>query len=107
MQPGLDLSPIYQLRSNFTIIGLTGRTGSGYSDIANQLTKGFNKEIYPDPDSFDLNHNSYKKYKIVYNYAAENFKKFTLIRYRDVITLFLTKYSCEQFLAFLDSEDLK
>jgi dCMP deaminase len=107
MQPGIDLSPIYTLRSNFTIIGLTGRTGSGYADIAKQLTKGFNKEDYPAPNSFDLSHNSYKKYKIAYNYASENFKKFTLIRYRDVITLFLTKFSFDKFIAFLDSAELE
>ncbi|MBO9199424.1 MULTISPECIES: hypothetical protein [Niastella] len=107
MQPGIDLSPIYTLRSNFTIIGLTGRTGSGYVDIAMQLTKGFNKKDYPNPDSFDLSHNSYKKYKIAYNYATENFKKFTLIRYRDVIALYLTKYSYGCFISFLKSDDLK
>lgn len=105
--PGIDLSNLYHLRKNFTIIAVTGRTASGSSTIAKQLAKGFDVDDFPDPSSFKLNHNSYRKYKIVYNFAKVNFKSFQLIKYRDVLTLFILKSGYENFIEYLSSGPLK
>jgi dCMP deaminase len=105
----MDVHEVYSLREKFTIIALTGRTGSGCSEVAQKLSMGFeeNGEIFPNPEIFDLNHNSYRKYKIIYNYSSINFKKFKVINYKDILTAFILKYSYREFCNFLKSKNLK
>ena len=54
----------------------------------------------------ELKHNSYRKYRIVYNYAKENFKSFSRINYKDVLVVFLLKYSLGEFITLLQSTEL-
>ena len=63
MNRSTDLSFLYSLRQDFTVIALTGRTGSGCTTIAKQLKKGFNNTDFPNPvsEEFDLNKNTFKK----------------------------------------------
>lgn len=106
MAESIDLSHIYELRNNFTVIALTGRTSSGCSTVAHQLALGFNNGIgYEKPIVY--NHNSYRKYRIVYNYAKVNFQPYTLIKYRHVLTLFLLQQSFDEFISFLKSKELE
>ncbi len=108
----MDLSKIYSLRKQYTVIGITGRTGSGCTEVANMLKDGFINDnlIYPKPDdiAFDkeVKHNSFRKYKIVYNYARENFKKHTLINYKDVLMLYILSFEYSEFVRFLKSTDV-
>lgn len=106
---GTDLSPLYELRKNFTVIGLTGRTGSGCTTIAKQLQDGFGSgDNFPKPSEFVAGmHNSYKKYRIIYNYAKENYKYFDIINYKDVLTLVVLKHGIDNLTAFLNSTELK
>ena len=106
MTQALDLSSIYNLRSNFVVIGITGRTGSGCSEVASLLSKGFDANLFPAPETFPLMHNSYRKYRILYKYAKENFKPFTLLEYKDIISLFILKYGYFSFVSFLVSREL-
>lgn len=105
----MDLSSIFSLRQKFTVIAITGRTGSGCTEVTQQLSRGFeeNPEIFPFPDEFRLNHNSYRKYKIVYNYAKINFKPHYPIYYKHILTAFILKYSFDEFIEFLNSDILK
>ena len=105
----MDLSNIYSLRQKFTIIAITGRTGSGCTEVAQRLVKGFenNEEIFPNPDEFEINHNTYRKYRIVYKYAIENFKPFKIINYKDLLIAFILKYNFNEFISFLNSDALK
>lgn len=114
MSNGIDLSHIYSLRSNFAIIGLTGQIGSGCSEVAEQLSNGFRYIDFEDPlevglegNPPELKHNSYRKYRIVYNYAKNNFKNFSRINYKDVLVVFLLKYSLEEFIDFLKTTELQ
>jgi uridine kinase len=74
MDKALDLSHIYNLRNNFTIIGLTGQIGSGCSEVAEQLSRGFKYSDFDDPlevglDNFNppkIKPNEFRKYRIVY-----------------------------------------
>lgn len=87
----MKLKKLYSLRTDFTIIGLTGRVGSGCSEIAKWLSA----------DSFDtefknsINNNSTEaeeiKYKICVDYLSygSNWKKFHIINYKDVLLLHL------------------
>jgi len=107
MSRPIDLSQIYQLRSDFTVIGITGRTGSGCSEVAMQLAKGFEDgKDFEDPLPFPFPHNSYRKYRIIYDYAKVNFRPFSLIKYKDVLLLFLLEHSFAEFIGFLQSEEL-
>lgn len=110
----LDLSHIYSLRNDFTIIGLTGQIGSGCSEVAEQLSRGFRYSDFEDPlevgldsQTFKIKHNSYRKYRIVYNYAKENFNGFLRINYKDVLLFFLLEHTLEELFAFLRCTELK
>ncbi|MEY5049035.1 MAG: hypothetical protein RLZZ175_2394 [Bacteroidota bacterium] len=100
----INLGEIYELRKSFTIIGLTGRIGSGCSDIAGLLSKGFDKNVYPTPIEIPK-HNTDRKYKIIYNYASENFRGFYLIEYKHIISLFIFNTDFEIFKDFLSKYD--
>lgn len=109
MLQSLNLDSLYRLRSNFIIIGLTGKTNSGCSTVTNQLVKGFNngenftnpREIYASSGG-QFTRNAYRKHRIIYNFAADNFKPYEEIKYKDVITLFLLKHSIKDLIKFLE-----
>jgi hypothetical protein len=104
---GTDLSILYKLRENFTIVALTGRIGSGCNDVALQLGRGFDGgKNFPNATELPLTHNSYRKYRIVYNYAKQNFTPFKRISYRDVLTLFILKNGFDTFIEYLSSYPL-
>jgi deoxycytidylate deaminase len=114
MSQGLDLNSIYSLRTNFTIIGLTGKTGSGCSDVANQLVNGFsNGKNFTEPEVIyrtsggQFTHNAFRKHRIIFEFASHNFVPFTEIKYKDVITLFLLSYSLRELNDFLKSPYLR
>lgn len=115
MSQAIDLSHIYKLRNDFTIVGLTGQIGSGCSEVADQLVKGFNEgKDFEDPfiigfekSMNGFTHNSYRKYRIIYNYAEVNFKNYSLIKYKDVLIIFLLQHSFKGFVDFLKSPELE
>src|SRR5260221_2808587 len=110
---GIDLSHIYNLRDEFTVIGLTGQTGSGCKEVADLLAKGFGDgKDFENPSThgrtpMGYSHNSYRKHRIVYEYAKQNFKPYIQIRYKDILTLFLIKYKFNDLIDFLSSIELK
>lgn len=85
------MEQLYSLRKNFTIIGITGKTGSGCSEIAEMLSQeNFNlkldhliKEETTDTDQLKLN--------IAVNYlkGEGNWKEFKIISYKNVLLLHL------------------
>ena len=103
---GIDLTEIYTLRNKFTIIGLTGRTGSGCSHVADLLKMGYT-EKYPLVDSNTIEHNSYRKYRIVQTYCKENFKSYEVIAYKHILVLFLLKEKFKKLEEFLVAEQLR
>jgi deoxycytidylate deaminase len=83
------LDQLYSLRKNFTIIGLTGRTGSGCSDLAEVLSKNFSEiENIRKPEDFEQSVFQ-RKYQIAYNYTQKNWKKYKIIEYKKVLFLLL------------------
>lgn len=111
---GIKLDHIYNLRKKFTLIGLTGKTGSGGSEISNQLQIGFGKgngftnplEILKKFHGTNLN-NEFRKHRISYDYAKTNFQPFAEIKYKDIITLILLKYSIKELFDYLSSKAFK
>ena len=81
------IDQIYRLRQDFIVIGLTGRTGSGCSTIAQVLaeTKFANlKTEYKEFRNGEID-NNVRKSRIVYNYMKEHWHPFTIIKASDVI----------------------
>ncbi|WP_281638276.1 hypothetical protein [Flavobacterium marginilacus] len=83
------LDQLYSLRKNFTIIGLTGRTGSGCSELAEILSSKFD-EISNIRKSSDIEDSIFqRKFAITYNYTKENWKQYKIIEYKKVLLLIL------------------
>ncbi|WP_432671151.1 hypothetical protein [Flavobacterium sp. SM2513] len=86
----MSLDNFYKLRSDFTLIGLTGRMGGGCNDIAEILsspTNPFGDLKIPE----NLNINEQQKFRICKDFVInENneWQQFKLLKYRDVLLLF-------------------
>jgi dCMP deaminase len=93
----MNLKQLYSLRNNFTVIGLTGRTGSGCSKISELLSMDYNylvEEGLRDENDFD-NIIFKQKYTICKNFiqCSDNWVQFNVIKYVDVLLFFiLNKY---------------
>lgn len=90
----MDISKLYSLRKDFTVIGLTGRTGSGCSKIADLFSSELDKllEEVRKPSEFE---GIFKlKYKIIYDYITYegNWIPFTKIKYVDVLLFYITNH---------------
>lgn len=85
------LDQLYSLRQNFSIIGLTGRTGSGCTEISEILSRSFDDlEDLRKPE--DIKETVFqRKYKIVYDYCKHpnNWKNYKVIEYKRVLMLIL------------------
>ena len=99
-QPNVSIiQKIYKLRHDFLIIGLTGRTGSGCSTVANILSSNFTslKSKYKEFHSGDIT-NDVRKERIVYNYLKNVWKvPFTVITASDVIFYYALKLDFDDF----------
>lgn len=98
---------IYSLRNSFTIIGLTGRTGSGVSNVADILSQDFSKIENIQPLKIDSLNNKKRRYNISYNFAKVNWKKYKTINYKNVILLHILRSSKDDFLKFLMEKKYK
>lgn len=93
------LNQIYSLRRDFIIIGLTGRTGSGCTTVANVLTEPFDnfKTQYHKKNDGEIT-NETRKDAIIYNFLNKgNWVPFEKITASDIIFLFLLRNSFESF----------
>lgn len=87
----MKLNKLYSLRKDFTVIGLTGRVGSGCSEIAKKLS---NKNFNLDGNDL-ITRNTSDTEKIKINICANfllnstNWVPFKVLHYRDVLLLHL------------------
>ena len=88
----MELKKLYSLRNDFTIIGLTGRTGSGCSRIAELLSGDFTNLEVGLRDENDFSDDIFKrKYSICKKFLAhnDNWVSFETIRYVDVLLFYI------------------
>lgn len=91
---------IYRLRRNFVIIGLTGRTGSGCTTVAETLSTKFKnlKSLHRDFNSGDIT-NDVRKNRIVYRYLQQNWDvPFIVISASDIIFYYAFQLSFDDFI---------
>lgn len=94
MEITTKLDKLYSLREEFSIIGVTGRTGSGCTDVADILASDFlNLKNIPKPKEISES-GLERKYQIVYDFNNLNWKKYSIIKYKDIL-LFLLLQSVE------------
>lgn len=89
------LERVYVESSEFIILGLTGRTGSGCSTAAEILSKSDIR--LPKSSKIYSSENDSRKYEIVRNYIKENWKPFISIQMRVVITGILLELNFQEF----------
>lgn len=90
---------LFREAGKFVIIGLTGRTGSGCSMTARLLS-----EVIPHiPQASNIydTDNDKRKYEIVKGYVQKNWKPFTVIQMRAIITGILLELDFDRFKALL------
>ncbi|QIJ90183.1 hypothetical protein C7H62_2375 [Mesoflavibacter sp. HG96] len=91
----MKLDHLYSLRRNFTVIGLTGRTGSGCTTMANLLSGSYSnleKEgLRNFSDEMSSNGLFIRKYNIIKNFVStdSNWTPFDVISYKNVLLLYL------------------
>jgi dCMP deaminase len=84
------IEKIYDQKSNFVIIGLTGRTGSGCSTVAELLmSKTFEDFSLNRPSSGIHVNNEDRKAKIIYNFMRNHWHPFEVIKASNIITFFV------------------
>lgn len=88
----MKLEEIYKLRRDFSIIGITGRTGSGCTKVANILSKDYselNNGLRQNLVTSDKIFN--KKYNICKDYLSygNNWKQYDIIKYKNVLFFYL------------------
>lgn len=91
----MELTKLYELRQSFSIIGITGRTGSGCTKLAQILSSSFEEvstkySLIRKPEELTLtreatNRNFIQKYKVAYNYSSTNWKKYIHIEYKNIL----------------------
>lgn len=97
----MKLKELYKHRTDFTIIGLTGRTGSGCSQISDLLSKDFTNL---NNGLREVNNFSDKvfgrKFDIVKNYLSyeDNWQKFDVIEYKKILLLYIIKKTGSDFI---------
>lgn len=99
---------IYNLRHNFIVIGLTGRTGSGCTTVADILkTENIQKlkSNYKEINSGIVD-NNVRKNRIVHNFICKNWKPFTIIRASDVIFYYAFLENFDVFVKCLEGTDI-
>jgi len=96
-------------RSNFILIGLTGRTGSGCTTTANLLTGDSGELQFPTASEVNYKIQPYftgmdtKRYEIVRKYAIKNNDPFKVIKISELISAQILNLELDALKAFIKS----
>jgi dCMP deaminase len=95
------INKIYEERQKFIILGLTGRTGSGCSTVADILTWDRDRIKKNCKTTFSFDNVEERKNKIVFNYLLEKWQSFYKISVADILTLFILDNSIDETCSFI------
>lgn len=99
------LKRLFDRRSNFILIGLTGRTGSGCTTAANLLTKDFEELKLPEPTIQGASAED-RKYRIIKDYVERNWRPFFTISISNIILSFLLDHEAGKIRSFFANAGL-
>lgn len=80
---------VFNQRSDFIIIGLTGATGNGVSRVAEILANDFEGLNLCEEPSREKDTIERLEYKNIYQFAKYNWKRFDVIKVRDIIITYI------------------
>lgn len=104
------IDSVFLLRENFVVIGLTGRTGSGCTTIAEKLATKEWKELksnYKDLNSQPID-NDVRKNRIVHRFLKDHWKQpFDVISASDIIFYYALKEDFDTFANSLASANIE
>lgn len=89
------LENVYMDTSNFIVIGLTGRTGSGCSTAADILSR--DSLNLPESGSSHYEGNEARKFRIVKKYVEDQWRPFRWLQVRSVITRYILVLNFAEF----------
>ena len=98
------IAEIYKERNKFIIIGLAGYTGAGCSTVASLFASEFNELKAPNPKNNNYCGKDDRSYAVLYDYAKDNWKKFTIISASSVIVTFISEQAFSTFKNFVLKE---
>ncbi len=92
---------IYKLRRDFILIGLTGRTGSGCTSVADLLQTADFRELKSEYKNLndEVWTNDSRKNRIVYQYMSKHWHPFTCIKASDVIFFYALQKDFRTFVS--------
>lgn len=100
------VNTIFKERSDFIIIGLTGRTGSGCTTASNILSqKEFSDLALHTPKDCNFQDNDERKYRLLHNYAKENWFPFKVIEMSIVLSSFVYEKGFGSIVEFFKSQE--
>jgi deoxycytidylate deaminase/dephospho-CoA kinase len=89
------LNNIFKDTSDFLVIGLTGRTGSGCSTAAHRLSQ---KDLnMPDVEQSHFHGNEKRKYRIIRDYINKKWNPFKWLQVRSIITRYILELNFSEF----------
>jgi dCMP deaminase len=99
-----SLHNVYNARESFIVIGLTGRTGSGCSTVANILSNDLDNISLREAKTSDYHDDEERKYQIIYDYITKNNRwiSFTVIEMSSIILTMALEKGCDSLIAYLD-----
>lgn len=80
---------VFNQRSDFIIIGLTGATGNGVSRVTEILANDFEGINLREEPSRDKDAIERLEYKNIYQFAKYNWNRFDVIKVRDIIFTYI------------------
>lgn len=103
------ISNLLSERSNFILLGLTGRTGSGCTTTAKLLSGDSGELQFPFSNEVNYKEQPYftgmdaKRYEIVRKYAVQNNEKFRVIKISELISAQILNLELAHFKSFIES----
>lgn len=100
-----SIEEMYASKSNFIILGLTGRTGSGCTTVANILgMENFKDLDLKVPKEYDYNDAEERKYKVYYQYMVnEHWVPFVTLEVSSIILYFALREDVDSIKSWLNA----
>lgn len=95
------IEEVYNKDSDFIVLGLTGRTGSGCSTTAEILNSSIEKVAHSLYSGDNPETNEERKEKVIKLFFEKNWKPFQIIKVRSIITLILAEANIESAMALI------
>jgi len=98
------LEQIYKQRSDYILIGLTGKIGSGCTTAASILSSTVEQINFPNITYEGHIDDALRKRDIITKHFKRNWRQFTPIYVRDIITTFILQHDFKTIVAYLEDK---